>query len=296
MAERKPSMPALLATMESTEMRKLNIEAKQHLNAKDVSVITELGESQYRPAEGLNKSLLVEFMRSPRHYIEALNAKKKPSESMEIGTALHCELLQGKPSDHYAVIRKVDLRKNADKEYYAKFQEENIGKTIIDEDGLERMMGMKNALLDCPKFKKMYERITYRELAIFSTRECQHGDVRLKGMLDAYVQEDGIILDIKSAESAHINKFKYAFKDFRYDIQQVQYTYLAMVANLPFSKFEFAVVENKKPYNVAYYTLSKEQYLKAFDEWRLALDSFSFHKNKEDFNYGYPTDTYELTF
>jgi hypothetical protein len=258
-------------------------------------LIKEMGEDKYRIADGLNKSLLVPFMQSPFHYKHELENKKQPTENMKLGTALHAELLLPRPSDVYAVCKKVDKRKTEGKEYFAQFTAENVGKTVIDEDQYESLKGMKEGLYRNAFSRRILEQATDREVAMFGTRNCEHGKVRLKGMADIYDSNNGILADIKTVDSATKDSFKWAMKDFSYDIQQVHYTWLAINAGLPFSKFMFIVCERKKPWATAVYQLSTDSYMRAFDRWSKALDYFSHCQERNDFESSYPEEAVEIS-
>jgi peptidyl-tRNA hydrolase len=262
-----------------------------------VLAIDQINERDYRNAHGLNKSLLVEFMKSPRHYLEALNAKKKPTDNMDMGTALHATLFRDAPADHFAVMtKKLDKRKPADKEFAAQFEAENAGKVILSVEQDETVKAMHRALMDNGRFKELYEKTTYRELGIFADYKHEDQNFRIKGMLDGYAKSEGIIYDVKSSQDAHIDSFKWDFKRFRYDLQQVHYTRLLGQTNLPFTQFVFVVVENKAPYGVAFYTLGMESYMKTHEEWKSWLEYYGKLNHKQDFNIGYPSSTFELNY
>lgn len=266
-------------------------------NGQDgVVAIDQINEKQYRDAKGLNKSLLVKFMKSPRHYLAALNERTEPTDSMRMGTALHAELFRDEPKGEYAVMKKVDNRTKEGKEYTASFQAENAGKTVINEDQNEIVKGMVKSLMSNNRFRGMHSLTTHKEFGIFSDYKHPDGDFRMKGMLDGYIESEGIIYDVKSSQDASLDKFKWDFKAFRYDLQQVHYTDLLNKTGLPFKEFTFVVVENKPPHEVAFYTLSMDSYMKTREEWNLAMGFYAVCNAKQDFNIGYPQNTYELSY
>jgi hypothetical protein len=261
-----------------------------------VLAIDQINERDYRNAHGLNKSMLVKFMKSPRHYLEALNEKNEPTESMKVGTALHTMLFRDSPDDYFAVMKKVDKRKTADKEYATQFEADNAGKTIITSEQDDVARAMHKALMDNGRFKDLYEKTTYREMGIFADYKHEDQNFRIKGMLDGYSKSEGIVYDVKSSQDAHIDSFKWDFKKFRYDLQQVHYTRLLGQTNLPFTQFVFVVVENKAPYGVAFYTLGMDSYMKTHEEWKSWLEYYGKLNHKQDFNIGYPSSTFELNY
>lgn len=261
----------------------------------NVLAVDGISEEVYRSASGLNKSLLCEFMRSPKHYLSAVKNPIKPTKSMQLGTVLHQLVLRPYETPCFAVMKKVDRRKTADKEYAANFEAENAGKIIIDAEDEVIVRSMRESLMKNARFAKIMERTSHREFGIFADRKCSDGVVRLKGMLDGYCERDGTVFDIKTTEDASPEKFRKYFRNFKYDIQQVQYTYLLTATKLGFSNFQFVAVENCEPFEVSFHTLSMEQYMRSFDKWKRSLDFFSACASKEDFNIGYTSETNEIT-
>jgi exodeoxyribonuclease VIII len=253
--------------------------------------LKKISEKAYRDADGLNKSLLVPFMRSPKHYLEAIKNPIKPTASMNLGSALHAELLRPEISkDIYAVMRKVDKRTNQGKEYAAKFEEENAGKIVIDEEQNINLVGMREAVMAHPAARRMIESSTHREQALFGNYKASSNvdhAFKIKAMADGIVENEGIIFDIKTSESGESREFAKKVRAFRYDIQQVHYTYAAVCNNIQCKRFPFIVVENTAPWGVVVYNLDPEKISAAWDEWRLAMDFYAHCHQKQDFNIGY---------
>lgn len=261
--------------------------------------LSKMGEKAYREAEGLNKSLLVPFMRSPQHYLHELNNPKEATASMNAGTALHALLLQpDRASDIFAVCRKVDRRKTADKEYLAQFEAENTGKVIIDEETHENVLGMAKAVMEHPEAHRLIESSTHKEQALFAEYKCKTLDhtIKLKAMADALSQPGAWLADVKTTENASPSEFAKKVRAFRYDIQQVHYQYCAAVNGIAPGDFFFVVVENVKPFGVAVYKLDPTRVEKVWSEWTQALEYFGHCHQKQDFSASYPDVATILSF
>lgn len=251
--------------------------------------LSKMGEKAYRDAPGLNKSLLVPFMRSPKHYLHELNNPKEATASMNLGTALHAELLQPlKAGDIYAVCRKVDRRKNADKEYLAQFEAENVGKVIIDEEQKAAVDAMVKSVHSHPEAHRLIESATHYEQALFGEYKCTQVDhtVKLKALADGFSLPGGFMFDVKTTDNAA--EFAKKVRAFRYDIQQVHYQYLGALNGVPPGDFHFIVVENVEPYATLVCRLNPDKMSRVWDEWKLALEFFGHCESKQDFNIGYP--------
>lgn len=262
----------------------------------DVLFVDQINEHDYRSAHGLNKTSLVKFMKSPRHYLQSLHDEFEATDSMRMGTALHSLVLRDDPTKHFAVKKKVDNRTKEGKEYSAQFEQDNKGKTIITEEQNELVQGMFKSLRKNERFSRMMDRFSHREVGIFANYNHPLGDFRIKGMLDAYIETEGLIVDIKTSQDASLDLFKWDFKKYAYGLQQVHYTHLLGKTKMPFSNFVFVVVENKPPHEVAFYTLSMNDYLKTQDEWKMSMNYFGNLHSKQDFDIGYPSETIELTY
>lgn len=259
-----------------------------------------ISEKAYRDSAGLNKSLLVPFMRSPKHYLHELNNPKKATDSMNLGTALHAQLLRPEIADSiYAVLgRKIDKRKTADKEYFAQFEADNKGKIILDEEQKYCLDSMTKAVLAHPAAKRLIEQSTMKEQAMFGTYKSSSTDhsFPIKALADGILPGEGIIFDIKSTEDASMSTFSKKVRAFRYDLQQVHYTFAAVCNGIDVSSFPFIACENIEPFGVAVYTLDAEKIKRTWDEWRLAMDFYAHCHAKQDFEISYSDSISNLSF
>ena len=259
-------------------------------------LIAQLKDADYRSSDGLSKSMLTHFLRSPAHYLSACDAIVKPTEAMNFGTAFHAEILQGSPLDFYAVKKKVDGRTADGKKYNAEFLAENADKAIIDEEEYNAILGMKQGLYKNETAHKLMNELTHREISFFGTRNNANPDikpVRLKGLLDGYSSATGAIIDIKTCEDASPVGFKRAIRNFRYDIQDIHYSWLVNNAGKPFSGFYFIAVEKSPPYACAVYKVGMTTRIKTMSEWQYAIDYYGVCQSTGDFP-AYPTSTIEI--
>jgi len=244
-------------------------------SGKDASIIEDLQEKAYRGALGLSQSALKDFItKSPAHFLAAQQEVREPTKAMEIGTAFHATMLQENPKEHYAVKLKMDGRTKEGKAYNESFAIDNAGKAIIDYEEETMINAMRDSILAHPLARKLYNLTTKKEVAVFGTLSTLEGDVRLKGRIDAYCEEEGFILDYKTCEDASPNGFKKAVYDFRYDIQNVQYPWLIKNAGKKFTKFYFIAVEKKPPYAVGVYSISDGWLTYTADLWFDAVNRF----------------------
>lgn len=253
-----------------------HILSKLGIEGRDASV-PKFTEGEYRKAFGLSQSQLKDFIfKSPAHYLQSTQEEKEPTPAMQFGTAFHSEMLQDKPKDFYAVKLKMDGRTKDGKAYNEAFDAENAGKAIINTDDEIKIKHMRESILRHPFARKLTEAITFREFPVFGTAITPFNlhEVRLKGLIDGYCKEQGFVIDYKSCEDASPKGFKKAVKEFKYDLQNIQYPWLLTNAKIPVNKFYFICVEKVPPYAVGVYWISDRNLLESGMRWAKSLEVF----------------------
>ena len=234
----------------------------------DPAFCAGMTEADYRKAIGLSQSSLKIFHKSAAHYLASTEEQHEPTDAMILGSVFHAIMLQPDEAKNlYAVKQKVDGRSKEGKAYNEQFAIENAGKFIINVEQEAQLLAMKASLLSHPKANELLANSDYRELPVFGTYPTPYGDVRLKGLIDAYDSKRGFVNDIKTCESASPEDFKRAIWDRRYDFQDVQYGWLLQNAGKPVNQFNFLCVEKKPPFAVAVYSISAESLLKSAGRW-----------------------------
>jgi len=232
--------------------------------------IAEIKDADYRKATGLSQSSLKHFLISPAHYLASTEEVIEPTKAMQFGTAFHAHLLQANPEEHYAVKNKVDGRSKEGKAYNEQFAFENAGKVVIDSDEKSKIVCMAEEVMAHPTAGKLMQSLTHREFAVFGT----HQGVRLKGLIDGYCHEEGVIVDLKTAEDASPAGFRKAIRDRRYDIQVAHYTWLMLNAGKRVNVFYFIAVEKEAPYAVGVYKINPHTLMYSMGTWEEAIGRF----------------------
>ena len=221
----------------------------------DPAFCAGMTEADYRKAIGLSQSSLKIFHKSAAHYLASTEEQNEPTDAMILGSVFHAMMLQpDKAKELYAVKLKVDGRSKE-------------GKFVINVEQEAQLLQMRSSVIAHPKACVLLAQSDYKELPVFGTYPTPYGDVRLKGLIDAYDSKNGFINDIKTCESASPEDFKRAIWDRRYDFQDVQYGWLLQNAGKPVNQFNFICVEKKPPFAVAVYCISAESLLKSAGRW-----------------------------
>ena len=181
----------------------------------------------------LSYSSLKQFAISPAHYINYLNKEREETPALIFGSALHCALLQeDKFKDEFVISPKFDMRKTADKEAYAKFQEQADGKKILPEDVYSEVFNLVNLVKENPEFVTIISDAVSVEL-----RE----EKELFGLPFVFIkdiQTTNMIVDIKTVQSAAPSDLNKDFFNYDYPLQAAIYG----------DNFHFYVVEKNQPY------------------------------------------------
>ncbi len=210
----------------------------------------------YRREEGANQSSLKKILESPAHYQAALKFKMIPTPAMEIGTALHCRVLDGEQAFQNAYAKKPDGLSLATKE--GKEWKANLGrKKALSAGGKDDPWGSVEGMTESLRKLAWFsgddaEYVKHNEVSIYWDWE----GVRCKARLDRILVDEGIVLDLKTTDSIEPDVFAKKVVSLGYDFQAAYYAKAAEVAfGKPF-KFIFAGVERKPPYAVDMFEVS----------------------------------------
>jgi hypothetical protein len=249
----------------------------------NTKVHRNIPDPDYRAIKALSKSSLTHFLKSPAHYLASTETPKETTDAMMFGTAYHAYVLT---PDRFAenVVMKPewDARTKEGKAIKAEFEASLGRKVYINDKQLDAIKAMKAALMEHKVASKLLAGLTDTEMAIESDYHPMHpkpGSVRIKGLLDGWDHNTATIIDLKTCKDASPEGFKWACKDFRYDMQEVQYRALINAAfksdtHGGVDRFVFIAQEKEPPYAVACYTLSHRTLMTAYDEWRVAVHNF----------------------
>lgn len=217
----------------------------------------------YRREEGANQSSLKKILDSPAHYQAALKFKMVPTPAMEMGTALHCRVLDGATAFDRQYVKKPDGLSLATKEGKA-WKAELGRKKVLSEGGKDdpwgSVQGMTEALGKLAYFdptQKDY--IKYNEVSIYWEWE----GVQCKARLDRVDLETGLVLDLKTTDTVEPELFTKKVVGLGYDFQAAYYAKAAEVAFGKKFDFIFAGVERKAPYTVDLFQVDEEMMAEA---------------------------------
>lgn len=268
----------------------------------NTKVHRNIPDADYRAIRALSKSSLTEFLRSPAHYLASTEKPKETTDAMMFGTAYHAHVLTpDRFSENVVMKPEWDARTKEGKAIKAEFEASLGRKVYIKDEQFEAIKAMKAALMAHPVASKILAGLTDTEMAIECDFHHSHPSdetLRIKGLLDGWDHKTGTIIDLKTCKDASPEGFKWAVKDFRYDLQEVQYRGLINAAFRPeghpgANRFVWIAQEKEPPYAVGVYVLSNRTLMTAWDEWSVSVQHFA-GCQKANVWPGYATDIVEL--
>lgn len=261
--------------------------------------IYDISIEDYHGGDGVSRSGLVEYQRSPLHYHHkyVLNNREiaAPSiitkrDAMAFGNAFHKYVLERDDYlKEYLITEKVNKTTKAGKEKHLKYIEEANGRLMIDAEAQKVIEDMANAVWshrDAPFFIRgsLYEKSLYWE----------EEDTGLLVKARPDIWNKNFICDLKTAADGSPAAFARSMHNFGYYLQCAMiHDGLKALQNIFQENFVFVVVEKEPPHAVAVYPLDKEDLMLGLERYKRTLKDIadSYQSNHWP---SYPTTTISL--
>tara|TARA_X000001382_G_C3174225_1_gene180560 strand:- start:2369 stop:3226 length:858 start_codon:yes stop_codon:yes gene_type:complete len=225
------------------------------------------------------KTLLTGSTYNLEHYI---NSEHKETESLIVGSAFHCYLLERDEFDsRYVYEPKFDKRTKAGKEAYAEFEKTLDGRKPIPEHYQQVFETIMKRLDSHDNAREMIKDAPDREVIHF-WEDVKTG-LKCKGKVDA--EGKNYLLDIKTtSKKADMVSFQKYATDYMLAQQAAFY-----INGTGKKDFYFILFELKAPYNIAVYKMSDnaisygsayvDMTLNMYKEWKDSGESWKQHLN-----------------
>lgn len=254
--------------------------------------IYDISNEEYHSSQGVSRSGLMLFQKSPLHYADQYlyGNKKKESRSLYVGKAVHTYVLEPKKfEENYFIAEKVDGRTKEGKKRNDEILTEAKGKVVIKQDDYEVIQSLGNAILHHPT-ASLFLKNAQVEKSIF-WRDCTT-NVMVKCRPDIWLPN--IVADIKTTEDASYEAFQRDIFKYGYDMQT------GMIQDGIYHRtqkkietFVFIAVEKQPPYAVAIYDIDKDIIEYGHQKYKTLLKNFRDHEESQDWS-GYKTRTITL--
>jgi hypothetical protein len=200
---------------------------------------------------GWSKSSLDLVNKSMAHYLARAERERTPA--MAFGSAVHCAVLEPhRFNADYVVAPDLDRRTKAGKSEYEDFVASSAGKTIISTDDMHDVIMIQDAIRSHPVAAPL---LTNGNAEVTFLWEDDTTGLKCKCRPD-YLRRDGVVVDIKTCESAASGDFQRTSFSYRYHVQGAFYLDgINAVLGTDYSDFVIIAIEKRQPYNVALYRL-----------------------------------------
>ncbi|OWG64809.1 exonuclease VIII [Escherichia coli] len=184
-----------------------------------------ISNENYHAGPGVSKSQLDDIADTPALYLWRKNAPvdTTKTKTLDLGTAFHCRVLEPEEfSNRFIVAPEFNRRTNAGKEEEKAFLMEcaNTGKTVITAEEGRKIELMYQSVMALPLGQWLVESAGHAESSIYW--EDPETGILCRCRPDKIIPEFHWIMDVKT--TADIQRFKMAYYDYRYHVQDAFYS------------------------------------------------------------------------
>jgi hypothetical protein len=200
----------------------------------------QLTNDEYHAAPGISKSGLDLIARSPAHY--RFGERKEATRAMEIGTAIHCAILEPKRfAADYMLLREVtDRRASAYKQAVSVWGAERV----LTGTEADRVAGMQESVAGNPSLSPYMQAPGRCELSVFAI-DPETG-VLVKCRFDK-LTDAGAAVDLKKTQD--LRDFGKSVANYGYHVQAAFYSDVwKWATGEDLQQFVFAAVEELMPH------------------------------------------------
>ena len=222
--------------------------------------------TEYHQMSELSSSQIRQLLKNP---YEFLNPIVKSSQTLDFGSAFHKIVLEPEDfSEEFAVCPTINRRTKKGKEEYDAFLCQNEGKIILSQEDFTKISQMKQSLMATPAKKLLQNGVA--EMSFFSKLE----GIGVRCRPDYYLEDRGIIIDLKTTTDASPDSFSKSCASFGYYIQASFYLDILKSLGYRANNFVFVVVSKVEPFMVGIYELDPIALDFGRSEYKRALEIY----------------------
>jgi len=208
----------------------------------------------------LSYSSIKEFAKSPNHLLNYWSRESKPSQSMILGSAFHCLLLEPeKFNERYAVAPDVDKRTKEGKFQFEQFALSAEGREVITQGDYQTIQYMAAAA--------RIDDVILMDIQAEIEVSGEINGVPFRGFVDGL--HDKYIVDVKTTRSAHPDDFMRDAANLKYHLQAA--IYLELTGR---KDYFILAVENNQPFNVQLYQMTEDMIEKGREELFILTEKY----------------------
>lgn len=224
--------------------------------------LVDMTSEAYHAAPGISKSHLDQIAgQSNMHYwaryVDPNREPTKETPAKVLGSAMHSIVLEPDLfKARYVANPGIDRRSNAGKAEYAAFVAENKGKVILDDEGFQTCLAVRDTVYRHPVAKGLL--MGGKAEQAFFAIDPETGEL-IKCRYDYLHDSGALAVDLKSCEDASPDGFGKSAANYRYPMQPPWYFDVndALYGEHP-EQWVFIALEKAPPYAIGIYFMTKE--------------------------------------
>ncbi|EDN3470106.1 exonuclease VIII [Salmonella enterica] len=246
----------------------------------------DIPNEAYHAGPGVSKSQLDDIADTPAIYLWRKNAPvdTEKTKSLDTGTAFHCRVLEPEEfSKRFIIAPEFNRRTSAGKEEEKTFLEEcaRTGRTVLTAEEGRKIELMYQSVMALPLGQWLVESAGYAESSVYW--EDPETGILCRCRPDKIIPEFHWIMDVKT--TADIQRFRTAYYDYRYHVQDAFYSdgYRVQFGEIP--TFVFLVASTTAEcgrYPVEIFMMGEDAKLAGQREYRRNLQTLAECLNNDE--------------
>lgn len=259
--------------------------------------VYNISNEEYHAANGISRSQLMLFDKSPYHFwyecISGLKEKEKPTESMIIGNAFHTLLLEPHTYSNYFCMKpeieklpELERLKDVGREEYdrqkeqrtlqseinkallATFEIESTNKTVITKKQYDKALKMAELVRNHEIVDTLLNESVFEQSIFWTDKET---GIQFKVRPDIWSQK--MVVDVKTSQDAGDYAFTRSALKYGYYLQAGMIYEACQSIGKKFDMFVHLVVEKEEPHVPSVFVMHEESL-------QFGIDQFQLYKQK----------------
>ena len=218
--------------------------------------VYEISNEQYHSSNGISRSMLMEFKRSPYHYwykyISGLCPIEEATPAMNLGNAVHTLSLEEHKFDNEFFICTQATKPRRGTPPYEKMLSEANGKIILTRDDYLQAALMAKSIKTDEYASQLLEGCLIERSIYFTHKPT---GLLVKARPDAWC--GSLVCDLKTTADAREHKFQGSAMAYGYFTQAAIIKEALLSIEIQMEDFVFICSEKEPPYAVASYTITQ---------------------------------------
>lgn len=256
--------------------------------------IHEIPEIEYHKIKAASKSGLDQINKSPQHFISWQNEEiKLDTPAMLLGRAVHCGILEPERfyKTHVGMPYFGDGRTKIAQDKKKEFMSLHDGKIVISEEDFKLVENLTNEVHSHQMASALLTNGKSEQTLIWND---PIEKVKCKGRID-YLRQDGVIVDLKTTESAMLHDVQRSVMNYRYHVQSSFYSDgVKLLTDHSPETYVLLMVEKSPPFGVRCFVLDDYLIDLGRTEYRKNLYTYADCLRKNEWP-GYPNTLETLT-